>query len=168
MLVVCDEDRGRGVVHQPVGDAHARCGRKPEAPRIDALDRLPFDHHGPLCVAAGADLEVKVPDGTVVLDLGDGQFAYYAHLKPSSVRVKAGDRVRRGDPLAEIGNSGDARWPHLHFQVTLGPHILASEGVPFLIDGFRAKGPDGTRAQRANEYPIGDIQVDFPGPGLSN
>ena len=103
----------------------------------------------------------NVAGNAVVLDLGDGQFAYYAHLKPGSVRVKAGARVRRGDVLAQIGNSGDARWPHLHFQVATGPHILASEGVPFVIDRYRAKDEAGHWHTRTGEYPIGDIEVEF-------
>jgi hypothetical protein len=103
----------------------------------------------------------NVAGNAIVLDLGDGQFAYYAHLKPGSVRVKAGDRVRRGDLLAQIGNSGDARWPHLHFQVATGPDILASEGVPFLIDSYRARDEEGAWQIRTREYPMGDIAVEF-------
>lgn len=103
----------------------------------------------------------NVAGNAIVLDLGDGQFAYYAHLKPGSVRVKTGDRVERGEWLGQIGNSGDARWPHLHFQVTLGPDILASEGLPFLIDRYRAKDDSGAWTIRNREYPIGDIAVEF-------
>lgn len=103
----------------------------------------------------------NVTGNAIVLDLGDGQFAYYAHLKPGSVGVKSGDRVRRGDLLAEIGNSGDARWPHLHFQVATSPDILASEGVPFLIDSYRSKDEEGAWQIRIREYPMGDIAVEF-------
>lgn len=103
----------------------------------------------------------NVAGNAIVLDLGDGQFAYYAHMKPGSVRVKAGDRVKRGEWLGQIGNSGDARWPHLHFQVTAGPDILASEGLPYVIDHYRAKGEDGAWQVRTGEYPIGDIPVEF-------
>lgn len=103
----------------------------------------------------------NVAGNAIVLDLGDGQFAYYAHLKPGSVCVKAGDRVKRGELLGQIGSSGDARWPHLHFQVTTGPDILASEGLPFLIDRYRTAGEDGAWQFRSREYPIGDIAIQF-------
>jgi hypothetical protein len=93
---------------------------------------------------------------TVVLEVGDGQFAHYAHLQPGSVKVKVGQRVRRGQLLARIGNSGDARWPHLHFQVATGPGILDSEGVPFVIDRFRAKDDGGNWSAREREFPLGD------------
>lgn len=116
--------------------------------------------------AAGFDTAVpltmeNVAGNAIVLDLGDGQFAYYAHLKPGSVRIKAGDHVKRGEWLGQIGGSGDARWPHLHFQVTAGPDILASEGLPFLIDRYQAKEEDGAWQIRTREYPIGDIPIQF-------
>jgi hypothetical protein len=102
---------------------------------------------------------------SIVIDLGDGQFALYAHLKPGSVRVKAGERVRRGDVVAQIGNSGDARWPHLHFQVTSNPHILASEGLPYLLDQYRVQVADKAWETRTREFPFGATRIDFgPAP----
>jgi hypothetical protein len=73
-----------------------------------------------------------VAGNTITLDLGGGQFAYYMHLQPGSLQVKAGDRVRRGQVLARVGGSGDAREPHLHFEVTTSSKQLAGEGVPYL------------------------------------
>lgn len=103
----------------------------------------------------------NIAGNSIVLDLGDGQFAYYAHLQPGSLSVKTGDRVRRGQLLARIGNSGDAREPHLHFQVTTSPDILASEGVPYLIDSYRMKVAGGDWQTRTREFPLGDIVIDF-------
>ncbi len=53
----------------------------------------------------------------VVLDHGNGEFTYYAHLKQGSLKVKKGDRVTAGQQLGQVGNSGDSAWPHLHFQL---------------------------------------------------
>jgi len=97
----------------------------------------------------------------IVLALGDGQFAQYVHLQPGSLRVKSGDHVKRGQVLAHVGNSGDARWPHLHFQVSDSPDILASEGLPYLVDQFKLKLTDGQWALRSNEFPLNDGVVDF-------
>jgi hypothetical protein len=97
----------------------------------------------------------------VVIDLGNGQSVAYYHLQPGSVRVKAGDRVRRGQLLARIGNSGDARWPHLHFQVTDKPDVMASEGLPHLFDSYRSKASNQPWETRTREYPMGDIVIDF-------
>lgn len=103
----------------------------------------------------------NIAGNTVTLDLGDGQFALYAHLAPGSVSVKAGDRVRRGQVLGRIGNSGDSREPHLHFEVTDSPDLLAGEGLPYLIDRFELRGADGSVEVRTNELPVQDMRVDF-------
>lgn len=97
----------------------------------------------------------------IALDLGGGQFATYSHLQPGSLLVKQGDRVRRGQPLARVGNSGDARAPHLHFQVTTTANLFSGEGVPYLIDSYRAKPADGEWENRTNELPLADMLVDF-------
>ena len=76
----------------------------------------------------------------VVLDLGDGRYAFYEHLRPGSVRVQAGQRVRRGDVLGELGFTGDSTGPHLHFHVADGPSPLAAEGRPFALERFTVLG----------------------------
>ncbi|MGH3355843.1 MAG: M23 family metallopeptidase [Nocardioidaceae bacterium] len=73
---------------------------------------------------------------SVVVDIGDGFFANYAHMQPGSVRVEVGDEVRRGDVLGLVGNSGNTVAPHLHFHVMDGPSPLAAQGLPYLIDSF--------------------------------
>jgi murein DD-endopeptidase MepM/ murein hydrolase activator NlpD len=97
----------------------------------------------------------------IIIDLGNGQFAAYFHLQPGSVGVRTGDRVRRGQLLARVGNSGDARWPHLHFQVTDKANVMASEGLPQLFDRYRTKTGDQEWETRAGEYPMGDVVIDF-------
>jgi hypothetical protein len=98
---------------------------------------------------------------SITLDLGGGQFAYYFHLQPGSLRVKAGDHVRRGQLLARIGDSGDAREPHLHFEVTTSSTLMAGEGVPYLIDHYRMKLADNTWETRTHELPLKDMEIDF-------
>ena len=98
---------------------------------------------------------------TITLDLGGGQFAYYMHLQQGSLNVKAGDRVRRGQVLARIGNSGDSREPHLHFEVTTSQKLLAGEGVPYLIGKYRIKSADGSWELRTRELPLKDMLIDF-------
>lgn len=73
----------------------------------------------------------------VVQDLGDGNYALYAHLKPGSVTVKPGDVLRSGQPIGALGNSGNSSAPHLHFHVMDGPDPLAANGLPFVITSFR-------------------------------
>lgn len=61
----------------------------------------------------------------LILELGERRYAAMAHLKRGSALVRKGQRVRRGQPLAAVGDSGNSLAPHLHFQVqdrpTFGP-----------------------------------------------
>jgi murein DD-endopeptidase MepM/ murein hydrolase activator NlpD len=102
----------------------------------------------------------SVGGNVVTLDLGDGVFASYAHLQPGSVKVRVGDRVSRGQALGAIGNSGDSRWPHLHFQVTDGPSLLGSEGLPYVIDAYSEVVGD-QREPRRGEMPMRQARIDF-------
>jgi hypothetical protein len=103
---------------------------------VAAVDRFPDqvpNHPKPVTL--------READGNhVVLALGHGRFAFYAHLKPGSVRVRRGDRVRRGQVLARLGNSGSSTGPHLHFHVMNRPSPLASDGLPYVFDRFRLSG----------------------------
>lgn len=100
----------------------------------------------------------------IVLDLGGQQFATYCHLQPGSVHVKVGDHVRRGQVLAKIGDSGDARQPHVHFQVQTSSDPLAGEGVPYLIDHYRVRAADDVWHTRTRELPLGGMLIDFGQP----
>jgi len=73
----------------------------------------------------------------IVLDHGHGEFSLLAHLKRGSLRVRRGDRVKRGQVLAECGNSGASPQPHLHFQVMDGPDPIRSRGVPVRFESYR-------------------------------
>jgi len=77
-----------------------------------------------------------VGGNAVVLDLGGGRYAHYGHLQPGSLRVKAGGRVRRGQVIGRLGNSGNSIRPHLHFQLTDAVPLLGGEGLPYVHDRF--------------------------------
>jgi len=70
----------------------------------------------------------------VGIDIGGGKYALYAHVQPGSLRVKVGDRVKRGQVIALLGNSGNSTEPHVHFQIADGPSFLAAEGLPYAMD----------------------------------
>ena len=117
----------------------------------------------------------------IVLDLGGGNFALYAHLKTGSVAVHPGDHVKTGDVIGLLGSSGNSDAPHLHFHVMDGPSPLASSGLPYEFKAFRGAGrvePDdalfakgGPAAIDAgwfagphkDELPLNNEVVDFPG-----
>ncbi|MFI9627014.1 M23 family metallopeptidase [Streptomyces sp. NPDC052042] len=78
----------------------------------------------------------------VVMDLGDGVYAVYAHLRRGSLRVAAGDRVAVGQEIATCGNSGNSSEPHLHFQLMDGSDVMTARGLPF---AWRYLDDDGRR-----------------------
>jgi hypothetical protein len=78
----------------------------------------------------------------VTVDIGDGRYAFYAHLQKGDegVLVERGDRVREGQVIGKLGNTGNTDAPHLHFHIMDGPSVLLSNGLPFEIDSFRTVG----------------------------
>jgi murein DD-endopeptidase MepM/ murein hydrolase activator NlpD len=60
----------------------------------------------------------------------DGTMAVYAHLQPNSLRIRAGARVRRGQWIANSGNTGYSNGPHLHFVIQLNAGMTL-ESLPF-------------------------------------
>lgn len=86
---------------------------------------FPAEPGTPIRAAAGGvvlELGVHPEYGqTLELDHGNQLTTLYAHLRRAL--VKPGDIVRRGQVIAEVGNTGRSTGPHLHFEVLL-------QGVP--------------------------------------
>lgn len=57
----------------------------------------------------------------ILIDIGSGCYAVLGHLQQGSARVSEGERVRLGQQIAAVGDSGDSLVPHLHFQVQDSP-----------------------------------------------
>ncbi|MFE0724720.1 M23 family metallopeptidase [Streptomyces rochei] len=77
----------------------------------------------------------RIVGNHLVLDLGGGTYAMYAHVRRGSFAVREGDRVRAGQLLARCGNSGNSTEPHVHFQLMDGPDPDTARGVPFTWRG---------------------------------
>lgn len=111
----------------------------------------------------------------VILKIAPNIFSWYAHLRQGTLRVKVGDLVKAGAPIAKLGNSGPSEGPHLHFGLLDKPDPIAGRSLPFVIDSFTLEGAvdiDASRADRLvirldarqvqSAYPLyGGIQ-DFP------
>jgi hypothetical protein len=115
----------------------------------------------------------------VVVDIGQGRFAFYAHMQPGSVKVKVGDKVATGQMLGLLGNTGNTDTPHLHFHVMDGPSPLVANGLPFAFTSFTGEGrltdeeplftggavtidQDALAGRHENEMPLYDQVVSFP------
>lgn len=53
----------------------------------------------------------------VEVDHGFGYTTRYAHL--SKISVRSGQKIKRGDKVGEIGNTGKSKGPHLHYEIRL-------------------------------------------------
>lgn len=58
-----------------------------------------------------------VPGNLVVIKHADGEFSLFAHFKQNSIRVRVGDKVKKGQTIGLCGNSGNSSEAHLHFQI---------------------------------------------------
>ena len=112
---------------------------------VETKDSIPENVPGATSRAVPITLET-VGGNHVILDLGKGRYAFYAHLQPGSLRVKLGERVRRGQVLGLVGNSGNSTEPHLHFHVSDANSPLGSEGLPYGYDSFELLGRCATLA----------------------
>ncbi len=152
-----------------------------------------------LAAADGVVTEVKdgIPDNTplsseravaitldtvagnhVIVEHDRGRFALYAHLQPKSLQVKVGDRVRRGQVLGRLGNSGNSDAPHIHFHLCDANSPLGCEGMPYVMESFEVLGtvelpadlksakpwtpkPGQAPAMHAKEIPLENVLVRF-------
>jgi hypothetical protein len=108
-----------------------------DGPVVSVLDGLPEQ----VALTNATGLKVEEYGGNhVVQDIGNGNYAFYAHLKTGSVKVKPGDQLSAGQVLGNLGNSGNSSAPHLHFHVMDGPDFLKADGLPFVFDSFTLNG----------------------------
>jgi murein DD-endopeptidase MepM/ murein hydrolase activator NlpD len=176
-------------------DADLLPGRTVSTHSGDPTDNESYLAHGEplLAVADGtvvtvvSDLPDEVPQvvpvglqvaelggNVVVIDIGGGIFAFYAHLVPGSPTVKVGDKVTRGQVIGMLGNSGNTSEAHLHFQLATSAASLTGDNVPFEIDTLTLVGnyPDGgvfgpytpgpNAGARTNQLPLIGSLVSFP------
>lgn len=120
-----------------VGDAtvvHAEDGQRDHLSRNSLLAYLYlFVVEGVGRTVGGAR---RVVGNHIVLDLGEGTYAVYAHVQHGSLGVRTGDTVRAGQIMARCGNSGNSTEPHVHFQLMDGPDLDTARGVPFRWRGI--------------------------------
>jgi murein DD-endopeptidase len=137
---------------------------------VATKDSIPENIPGANSRAVPITLET-VGGNFVIVDIGNGRYAFYAHLQPGSLRVKVGDRVRQGQVMGLVGNSGNSTEPHLHFHLSDSPSPLGSEGIPYVHERLEVVGrcranfvacvPVPPEARRG-EMPNSKMAVRFP------
>jgi murein DD-endopeptidase MepM/ murein hydrolase activator NlpD len=65
----------------------------------------------------------------IIIETGDG-YAVYAHAQTGSIKVSPGDKVAPGQPLANVGHSGNSTAPHLHFHLMECQDPRKAQGIP--------------------------------------
>lgn len=145
-------------------------------------DGMPDQVYAPEQVAA---LDGRECGNGVLIRHEDGYETQYCHLKQGSVRVRMGDDVKAGDPLGEVGLSGQTQFPHLHLSVRREGKVtdpfapkqtecragsggagLWAAPVPYqagaLLDiGFAARVPDYDDV-RAGRAALAEVAADAP------
>jgi murein DD-endopeptidase len=185
---------GHAVISQRFAIDWVKLGDDGQTYRGDKLDNKNYYAFGSdaLAVADGTVTEVKdgiplnIPGATsravpitletiggnhVILNIGNGCYAFYAHLQPGSIRVKVGDKVHRGQVLGLVGNTGNSTEPHLHFHISNASSPLGSEGLPYLFPSFEVEGKGwgwkpsdakGAPEKHTMELPTENEVVRFP------
>lgn len=106
----------------------------------------------------GPDQSLKTRANFVKVQHEDGTIANYVHLLHRGVRVRPGQRVRRGDVIGLSGNTGFTTGPHLHFEVygitadldreTIPVYFQTTSGREVLREGGRYTNPSSPAPNR--------------------
>lgn len=103
-------------------------------------DNIPGRHDYPINLS-------NINGNYVLIDIGHKHYAFYAHLKPDSIKVKRGDIVQKGQVIGLLGNSGNSTAPHLHFHIGNEPSGVSTQGIPYAFEhltteNYKAPNPD--------------------------
>ncbi len=103
----------------------------------------------------------------VVIKHDHNEYSVYVHLRHGSVKVKAGDRVRQGQAIGQVGISGDGFEPHLHFSVTDTPDMNYGHGLPVTFTNVKPVGFSSTLDVNPKRLFLSGEFVDTLAPGKS-
>lgn len=122
----------------------------------DGMEDLRFGSEG------APDVSNRECGNGLVIDHGGGWESQYCHMRKGSIAVQPGERVQAGDPLGQIGQSGRAAFPHLHFELRRDGQVVDP------MDG-RAMGDPCSPAVAAQGRPAGTLwrdPVPYAGTGV--
>lgn len=112
----------------------------PAAGVVRVAENNEIDHGVPNSSGSAASATTAarlIPGNYIVIDHENGECSLLAHLKRGTQSVQVGDRVTRGQRIAEVGLSGDSRiMPHLHYQLMDSCDFQDAEGLPSRFSAF--------------------------------
>ncbi len=153
-LVPVDAEGRMAVGDKDRNESYLGFGKPVRAPAdgvvAAALDSRPDDHS--FDPAELKDAPNALFGNYVVIRHADGLFSILGHIHQASLKVKVGDAVKAGQPVAAIGASGSSLFPHLHYQLMVGPS-MRDEGAPSGFSGL-------TRVRGAARTPVANGAID--------
>lgn len=93
----------------------------------------------------------------IVIKHGEEEYSTLAHLKINSIMVEIGQNVKKGEKIAECGNSGNSTEPHLHFQIQNGVSFYSSMGLPIEFENINR-----IDAYKNSEFNIDEEKLGLP------
>jgi hypothetical protein len=107
---------------------------------VDAVNEVPDN-------LPGAMNPQQALGNHVILDHGNGECSFIAHLQQGSVRAQPGSRVEAGTLMGACGNSGNSSEPHLHFHLQTIAVLFRGEGLPAFFCHYMVSGKSVTRGE---------------------
>ncbi len=114
------------------------------------------------CPESGIALDGKIKNNSkdirgnyLLVKHTDSEFSLLAHLKPGSILVSVGDTVKRGQKVAQCGNTGNSTEPHLHLHLQNGRSFYCSPGLPISFEKINVQsfGDSDEVTQSLSLYP---------------
>ena len=88
---------------------------------------------------------------SVMIMHSDSEYSVFSHFRNGSVKVKAGDKVTKGQLLGLCGNSGNSTEPHIHYHLQNAPVFQFATGIKVYFEKVKLKGHPN-QSIMPNEY----------------
>lgn len=99
----------------------------------------------------------------VTVRMSDGKGAYYGHLKKSTVSV--GDKIKVGDQIGVLGNTGATTVYHVHFEIQDNPPNLATKDSSEYLGKDHFENGDVIRVNEAGKSKASETRENKKGSG---